>query len=255
MRCANRPRTAVRTPSSLRIRAISSSIRSAAARSSRSRTLTTTRPARSRPWCVGASSQCVWAARLGAEALPVDRDGLSHRLSRSTTGERRDRGGLRRREGAPRAQTPPLLAGAACPSHERAAGRERRRHEHLEVDVVDRAVALDEDGLRVVAHHVAAEEPIAVLFLGGKVEARCARRAGFAIAPKLGVARGCGLYGLVEIIVAPAADGNRGPVERVEDRLDQARLARAPPALPRGCTRARSRLVNSVGHRNRDDVG
>jgi len=58
---------------------------------------------------------------------------------------------------------------------ERFAGRERGRHEDLEIDVPDRALALGEDGLREVAQHLAAEEAVAVLLLGRKVEARGAR--------------------------------------------------------------------------------
>ena len=165
---------------------------------------------------------------LCAEALPAHRGELSDDLPRSTPGERRARGAasdseqdlLERRCGHRRRA--PLR-----PPRERAAGREWRRDEYLEVDVVDGAVALDEDGLRVVAHDLAAEEAVAVLFLGGKREACGARRAGFAIAPQLRVARGRGLDGLVEVIVAPAPDGDRGPIERAEDRLDQGRLSGA----------------------------
>jgi hypothetical protein len=122
---------------------------------------------------------------------------------------------------ASRARLPANAALAGRP------GRERRRNEHIEIDVVDGVVALDKDGLRVVAHHAAAEEPVAVLFPGGKVEARGARRAGFAIAPELCVPSGRGLYRVCELILAPAANGDRGPVERAEDHLDQGRLARA----------------------------
>jgi hypothetical protein len=42
-----------------------------------------------------------------------------------------------------------------------------------------------------------------------------------AVAPEPGIARGRGLLGLVEVIVAPATDGDRGAVEGAEDRLDQ----------------------------------
>jgi hypothetical protein len=130
------------------------------------RTLTTTRPARSRPWCVGASSQRADVGPLArslspciAAALPTARAAIAGRhltARRSSSIADAATAGLRR----------------WVRRRERFAGRERGRHEDLEIDVPDRALALDEDGLREVAQHLAAEEAVAVLLLGRKVEAR-----------------------------------------------------------------------------------
>jgi hypothetical protein len=64
---------------------------------------------------------------------------------------------------------PPLDA-----PQERLTGRQARRHKDPDVHVLERAVALDVDGLRVLLHHVAHEERVDVKFRETIEGSRCA---------------------------------------------------------------------------------